>query len=82
LPHHAFAHCGGFALAAPRRAWTLVSVSISGLLLSQPVPVIGLVVRYTTNYLIGRSPILGRRLSMLRRRLVSKPFQALETIGD
>ena len=44
--------------AAPRRAWALVSVPISGLPLSWPVPVKGLVSRYLTNSLIGRSPIL------------------------
>jgi len=42
-------------------SWALVSVPISGLPLSRPVPVIGLVSRYLTNYLIGRSPILGRQ---------------------
>ena len=40
-PYHTFVHCKGFAPAAPRRAWTRVSESISGLLLSQPVPVVG-----------------------------------------
>ncbi len=61
FPRHACAHCGVFAPAAPRRAWGLVSVPISGLRLPSPVPVVGLVVRHTTNSLIGRSPILGRR---------------------
>jgi hypothetical protein len=60
FPRHAFAHCGVFAPAAPRRAWGLVSVPISGLRLPSPVPVVGLVGRYPTNYLIGRRPILGR----------------------
>jgi len=60
-PRHAFAHCGVFAPAAPRRAWGLVSVPISRLRLPSPVPVVGLVVRHTTNYLIGRRPILERR---------------------
>ena len=60
-PRHACAHCGVFAPAAPRRAWGLVSVPISGLRLPSPVPVVGLVVRHTTNSLIGCSPILGRR---------------------
>jgi len=44
----------------PSRSWTLVSVSISGLPLSRPVPVKGLVSRYLTNCLIGRSPVLRR----------------------
>ena len=34
-------------------------MSISGLLLSEPVPVTGLVGLYPANNLIGRSPILG-----------------------
>ena len=59
-PPHACAHWEGFAPAAPRRAWTRVSVSISGLPLSGPVRIVGLVGRYPTNYLIRRSPILGR----------------------
>ena len=57
-PCRACAHCKGFAPAAPRRAWTHVSESISGLPLSWPVPIIGLVGRYPTNNLIGHSPIL------------------------
>ena len=55
---HACAHCGIFALAAPRRTWTLVSESISGLPLSRPVPVIGLPGSYPSNNLMGRRPIL------------------------
>jgi hypothetical protein len=35
-------------------------VPISGLPLSRPVPVIGLVSRYLTSDLIGRGPILKR----------------------
>ncbi len=60
-PYRAFAHCKVFAPAAPRRAWNLVSDSISGLWLSPPVPIIGTVGRYPTVYLIGRSHILWRR---------------------
>ncbi len=40
-PYRCFQHCKVFAPAAPRRAWIRVSESISGLLLSQPVPVVG-----------------------------------------
>ena len=60
-PYRAFAQCKVFAPAAPRRAWIRVSESISGLLLSQPVPIIGLLGRYPSNYLIGRRPILRRK---------------------
>src|SRR5207244_13430156 len=45
-PCHAFAHCRGFARAAPRRAWARVSVPISGLPLSRPAPVIALASRH------------------------------------
>ncbi len=41
FPYRCFQHCKVFAPAAPRRAWIRVSESISGLLLSQPVPVVG-----------------------------------------
>ena len=41
VPDHGFPHCQGFATAASRRTWILVSESISGLLLSQPVRVEG-----------------------------------------
>ena len=60
-PYRTGVQCKGFAPAAPRRARTLVSESVSGFLLSQPVPIIGTVGRYPTVYLIGRSHILRRR---------------------
>ena len=60
-PYRTGVQCKGFAAAAPRRARTLVSESVSGLLLSQPVPIIGTVGRYPTVYLIGRSHVLRRR---------------------
>ena len=60
-PYRTLVQCKGFAPAAPRRARNLVSDSVSGLLLSQPVPIIGTVGRYPTVYLIGRSHILRRR---------------------
>ncbi len=42
-----------------------LSVSISGLPLSWPIPVKGLVGHYPTNSLIGRSPILKRSHNMV-----------------
>ncbi len=57
-PYRTCVQCKGFAPAAPRRARNLVSDSVSGLLLSQPVPIMGTVGRYPTVYLIGRSRIL------------------------
>ena len=60
-PYRTVVQCKGFASAAPRRARTLVSESVSGFSLSQPVPIIGTVGRYPTVYLIGRSHVLRRR---------------------
>ena len=37
-----------------------VAVPFLGVALSRPLPVIGLVVYYTANYLIGRRPFLNR----------------------
>jgi hypothetical protein len=59
-PPRAFAHWEGFAPAATRRPSAHVSEPIWGLPLSRPLPVLGLVGRYPTNYLIGPPPILGR----------------------
>ncbi len=63
FPYHTFVHCKGFAPAAPRGARASILVPFSGLPLSGPLPIFGLVVHYTTNYLIGRHPILKRYLS-------------------
>jgi hypothetical protein len=60
-PRHTSVHCEDFAPGAPRRAWNLVSDPNSGLPLSRPIPVIGLVGLYPANYLIGHGPILQRR---------------------
>jgi hypothetical protein len=43
-------HCKGFAPAAPRKAWGIVSVPISGLPLLRPLSIIGLVSHYLANY--------------------------------
>ncbi len=60
FPYRAFAHCKVFAPDASRRTWVLLSEPISGLLLSQPVPIVGLLIRHINNNLIGHRPILGR----------------------
>ncbi len=57
-PHHAYAHCGVCAPAARRSARALVSVPFSGLLLSQPLRVIGMVGHYPAICLIRRSLIV------------------------
>ena len=65
-PHHAYAHCGVCAPAARRSARAIVSVPFSGLLLSYPLRVIGLVGRYPANSLIRRSLIAERLRSNSR----------------
>ena len=52
----AFAHCGRFSTAASRRSMARIAVPFLGVALSRPLPVIGLVVYYTANYLIGHRP--------------------------
>ncbi len=59
FPYHTFVHCKGFAPAAPLRARASVSVPFSGLPLSGPLPIFGLVGRYPANNLIDRRLILG-----------------------
>ena len=56
----AFAHCARFPAAASRRSGGRVSVPLWLIVLSDQLPVIGLVGHYLTNYLIGRKPLLER----------------------
>ena len=56
----AFAHCAIFLAAASRRSLGRVSVPVWLAVLSDQLPVIGLVGRYPTNYLIGRKPLPKR----------------------
>jgi hypothetical protein len=56
----AFAHCPRFPTAASRRSGARVSVPLGPIILSDRLPVVGLVSRYLTNYLIGRGPIPKR----------------------
>ena len=64
FPYRTYVQCKVFAPAAPRRARVSVSVPFSGLPLSRPALIKGLVVLYTTNNLISRQLILGRCLSV------------------
>ena len=50
-------HCAKFPTAASRRSLGRVSVPIWPVGLSTRLPVVGLVGRYPTNYLMGRDPI-------------------------
>ncbi len=66
FPYHTFVHCKGYAPAAPRRAGDSVSVPLSGLPLSRPVLILGLVSRYLSNNLISRRLILRPYVSKIR----------------
>ena len=56
----AFAHCPIFPTAASRRSLDRISVPMWPFDLSVRLPIVGLVGRYLTNYLLGREPILQR----------------------
>ncbi len=81
-PYHSFLHCKGFSPAAPRKARDLISVPFSGLLLPQPVQIIGLVGLYPTNNLIRHRLIFRRRIkACLIHRLNNRTFQYLLSMG-
>ena len=68
IPHtvshgQAFAHCRLFLIAASRRSGARVSVPLWLTILSDQLPVIGLVGSYPTNYLIGRRLIPWRTVT-------------------
>jgi hypothetical protein len=69
----AFAHCPRFPTAAPRRGVGRVSVPLWPTTLSGRLPVIGLVGRYPTNYLMGREPLLGRQHAEQRPPFTGRP---------
>ena len=58
-----FPHCARFPTAASRRSLDRVSVPVWLTILSDQLPVFGLVGRYPTNYLMGRRLILECELS-------------------
>src|ERR1051326_7902471 len=65
IPHaaslgQACAHCRRSSTAATRRCLGSISVPVTRVVLSHPLPIIALVGRYPTNKLIGRRPIHGR----------------------
>jgi len=57
-PYHTFVHCKVFQPAASLRTRASISVPFSGLSLSRPLLISGLVSLYLTNYLISRRLIL------------------------
>ncbi len=65
LLRQAFAHCARFPAAASRRSRGRLSVPVWLTVLSDQLPVIGLVSRYLTNYLIGRKPLLKRLTALI-----------------
>ncbi len=63
VPHAAllrqtFVHCAIFLTAASRRSLDRVSVPVWLIILSDQLPIVDLVSRYLTNYLMGRMLIL------------------------
>ena len=53
-------HCPIFPTAASRRSLDRVSVPVWPISLSARLPIVGLVGRYLTNYLMGREPLPKR----------------------
>ena len=60
LLDQACAHCPIFPTAASRRSLGRISVPVWLIILSDQLPIVGLVSRYLTNYLIGRGPLHRR----------------------
>ena len=73
-PYHTFVHCKVFATAASLRTRTLFSVSFSGLELSLPLLIFGLVSHYLTNNLISRRLILWHCFSRKVRSSLNPLF--------
>ncbi len=67
LLRQAFAHCAKFPAAASRRSRGRVSVPVWLDILSDQLPVDGLVGRYLTNYLIGRKPLPKRPWALVMK---------------
>ncbi len=80
LLHQTFVHCAIFLTAASRRSLARISVPVWGITLSRPLPVIGLVGRYPTNYLMGRRPLPERQSFNLP--LTDRPHGVLATVSS
>ena len=63
LLRQGFPHCAIFPTAASRRSLDRVSVPVWLIILSDQLPVLGLVGRYPANYLMGRKPLSNRLAS-------------------
>ncbi len=66
--HQGFPHCAIFPTAASRRSLGRVSVPMWPFSLSARLPIVALVVHYTTNQLIGRGSVLNRPKPFLQSR--------------
>ena len=65
LLHRAFAHCGRFLAAATRRCLGRFAVPVWLIVLTDQLPVDGLVGHYPTNNLMGRTPLRQRLATFL-----------------
>jgi hypothetical protein len=65
LLHRACAHCGRFLAAATRRCLGRFAVPVWLIVLTDQLPVIGLVGHYPTNDLMGRTPLRQRLATFL-----------------
>ena len=78
LLHRACAHCGRFLAAATRRCLGRVSVPVWLIVLTDQLPVAGLVGHYPTNNLMGRTPLRLRLAAFLMLNMsvrgISSPF--------
>ena len=88
FPHAAllgqgFPHCPIFPTAASRRSLDRVSVPVWPITLSGRLPIVGLVGRYLTNYLMGREPILHANKSFdLNNHAVSWSYAVLAVVSN
>ena len=77
----AFAHCPRFLAAASRRSRGRVSVPVWLVVLSDQLPVVGLVSRYLTNYLIGRRPLRWCIATFLGRSFTDRTYAVLARLS-
>ena len=77
----AFAHCPRFLAAASRRSRGRVSVPVWLAVLSDQLPVIGLVGHYPTNYLIGRRSLRWRLAAFLPRNFTTGAYAVLALLS-
>ncbi len=76
--HQTFVHCARFLVAASRRSLGRISVPVWLDILSDQLPVIGLVGFYPTNNLIGRRLVPNRRsFTLARLSSITPPFGGL-----